>query len=808
MTTATVGALRVVLGLDSASFTEGLTAAQKHLRGVGRQMESVGATIATVGAGLTATISTAVAAAGFHLLQGSQDAAAAAAQVNAALASMGGASGKTAGELSDTAEALRDLTGIDDDEILKSVTANLLTFGNVAGATFDRAQRAILDLSARLGGDLQSATMLVGKALNDPIRGLAALRRTGIQFTEQQQDQIKAMAAVGDMAGAQAVMLAELERQFGGAAEAAGKADVWTPLKTGLMELEGTFEPIVRNVLAPMIARVGELMRSFAAMSPAVQTFVVSGAAIAAALGPALIAVGAVTTALGSLTAAFATGGVLAGVAGFAVAAAPFIAAAGAMAAAVWVFRDDLAPIFAEFQKAATAALGPPIQSILAAAKEAFAALGPAIKAMADLVGPLIAALGEILLTAFGPIVLRALQVLAAGIGNAFSIIGAALRVLTAVLKGDWSGAWNAAGSLVMTVVRGIGNVIEAIFPGIGRVVGRMVEEVKGWLGRKLAEVFDGVIRKVKAVGDAFFQMYDAVVGHSYVPDMVEGVAEWMAKLDAGMVVPAARATDAVKTAFESLRDDVANIMDSLLTDTERAARELARATDVINRAVADPRQGVSRRLGDQVIAGLAGQGLSVGSPIRLDPLGSEGQDIAASLREGVEAAQSAFNDAAREFGDAFAYNMERALRGDIKGAFLDMIAEGLNAQLRDLGASLFKSFGKDGGLGGWLGGLFKGLPGFATGGSFKVGGSGGIDSKLVAFRATPGEMVDIRRPGQGMENGGGALAVHVSPSPYFDVAVERVATPVANRAAGQAINASRKAMPALQQQHRRLRTT
>jgi hypothetical protein len=39
-------------------------------------------------------------------------------------------------------------------------------------------------------------------------------------------------------------------------------------------------------------------------------------------------------------------------------------------------------------------------------------------------------------------------------------------------------------------------------------------------------------------------------------------------------------------------------------------------------------------------------------------------------------------------------------------------------------------------------------IPGFATGGSFTVGGSGGTDSQLMQFRATPGEMVDIRRPG------------------------------------------------------------
>lgn len=36
----------------------------------------------------------------------------------------------------------------------------------------------------------------------------------------------------------------------------------------------------------------------------------------------------------------------------------------------------------------------------------------------------------------------------------------------------------------------------------------------------------------------------------------------------------------------------------------------------------------------------------------------------------------------------------------------------------------------------------------FATGGSFTVGGTGGIDTQMVSFMATPGEMVDVRKPG------------------------------------------------------------
>ena len=65
----------------------------------------------------------------------------------------------------------------------------------------------------------------------------------------------------------------------------------------------------------------------------------------------------------------------------------------------------------------------------------------------------------------------------------------------------------------------------------------------------------------------------------------------------------------------------------------------------------------------------------------------------------------------------------------------------------------------------GILGSLFGLFPGFANGGSVTVGGSGGIDSQLVAFRATPGEQVSISKNGAGA---GGAVQVVSNFSPTF----------------------------------------
>jgi hypothetical protein len=328
-----------------------------------------------------------------------------------------------------------------------------------------------------------------------------------------------------------------------------------------------------------------------------------------------------------------------------------------------------------------------------------------------------------------------------------------------------------------------------------------MVDGVARWLTGKLFDVLKGVIDKVKFVSDAFFKLYDAVVGNSYIPDMVEGIAHWMGKLDAGMVRPAIGATDATKAAFETLKNDVASILEDLLTDTERANRELARKMATLNK-------GLAEELINPVeyAAAVAALNAEILEPVEpMAPLGSLAVlPNEAGLIGGMRATQQAFDDAANDFADTFAQAMGRVLDGDIKGLFNDLLRDVMDNALRDLGRTIFGAMGgsaKGGGGGFWgtvLGALK--IPGFKTGGSFKVGGSGGADSQLMQFRATPGEMVNIRKPGQ---DAGGGMVVHVNPSPYFDVQVERVAAPMAVQAAATAYGATRSDMATAQRRSR-----
>ena len=143
------------------------------------------------------------------------------AQMNAVLKSTGGAAGMTKQQLIDLADAQSKLTTYSKGANEESENL-LLTFTNIGKKTFPDALKTVNDMSTALGQDTKSSAIQLGKALNDPINGMTALKRVGVQFTDSQKEQIKTLQKSGDMVGAQSVILKELQKEFGGSAEAAG----------------------------------------------------------------------------------------------------------------------------------------------------------------------------------------------------------------------------------------------------------------------------------------------------------------------------------------------------------------------------------------------------------------------------------------------------------------------------------------------------------------------------------------------------------------------------------------------------------
>lgn len=146
----------------------------------------------------------------------------ASAQLNAALKSTRNAAGQSVEALNAHARALAQVSIYDDDAIT-GAQALLLTFTKLSGDTFPKATQAVLNVATAMGTDLKSAAIQVGKALNDPILGISALARSGIQFTEAQKLMIQQLVESNRLMEAQTIILGELETQFGNSAKAASE---------------------------------------------------------------------------------------------------------------------------------------------------------------------------------------------------------------------------------------------------------------------------------------------------------------------------------------------------------------------------------------------------------------------------------------------------------------------------------------------------------------------------------------------------------------------------------------------------------
>jgi hypothetical protein len=160
-------------------------------------------------------------------------------------------------------------------ESIKDVQSKLLTFkeiaqeANVTGGLFDRATQAALDLQAAGFGEATQNAVQLGKALNDPVKGITALARSGVTFTEQEKAKIKALVESGKMYEAQELLLKAIETQVGGTAEATTTATfkigaafghVRDELGTLLLPLFEKFADFMVNKVVPYATKFGEVV--------------------------------------------------------------------------------------------------------------------------------------------------------------------------------------------------------------------------------------------------------------------------------------------------------------------------------------------------------------------------------------------------------------------------------------------------------------------------------------------------------------------------------------------------------------------
>lgn len=371
--------------------------------------------------------------------------------------STGGAAKVTADQVAGLAEAISNKTGI-DDEAVQSTATLLLTFTNLrneagaGNAVFDRAVSLAQDMATVMGGDAQSSALQLGKALNDPIRGVTALGRAGVQFSEEQKEQIKNFVESGDLLSAQKVILDEVGRQFGGAAEAAATPTDKLTVKVGnLKEQLGT-------ALIPIVDKAA--------------TF----------LGEVLPQAGDKF--------------------------GPFLAQAGEMAGELAAKIAEHWPQIQQVAQQVFATVGQVIQTVVQTVRTHWPEIQRIIQQVLTTVQTIIAGAVSIITTLwnnFGNNILTFVQRVWGPvkqiIEGALTTIRGVVQTITALIKGDWSAVWDG----IKQTVSGVWNVIQGVVKtaietirallGIGlEIIGSIAKGA--WNGIKTAagKAIDGVV--------------------------------------------------------------------------------------------------------------------------------------------------------------------------------------------------------------------------------------------------------------------------------------------------------------------------
>jgi hypothetical protein len=234
--------------------------ASSVLKGFGDNVGSLGGLVEkglkTAAIGIAAA---GAAAAGFGVLavkafSESQDVLA---QTNAVLRSTGSVAGVSADQVAKLAHSFQQTTKF-SDETVQSGENLLLTFTSIGKDIFPLATQTMLDMSQALGQDTKNSAIQLGKALQDPILGITALRRVGVNFTDSQQEMITKLVESGHKLDAQKLILKELQTEFGGSAEAAGNtfSGKLAILKNNLNDVEEAVGSVIVDALTPFVDKI------------------------------------------------------------------------------------------------------------------------------------------------------------------------------------------------------------------------------------------------------------------------------------------------------------------------------------------------------------------------------------------------------------------------------------------------------------------------------------------------------------------------------------------------------------------------
>lgn len=522
-------------------------------------------------------------------LKGSIEEASEAQQGNADLAqslkSTKGAAGMTMESLEDLSESLSKNTTFEDDAV-KSGEAMLLTFTQIGKDVFPQAAAATLDYAQKMGVDAKSAALTLGKALNDPANGLSKLTRSGVTFTDAQKKQITAMQKAGDTAGAQKLMIAELNKEFGG--QAAAAADTYAGKQKQIANQIKEVKEAIGAALMPALLKIAK------AITPIIQKiaeFVTQHPKLTAAILAIIAVVGIF---VGGLSLANTAIGVFNGVLGTSAIAS---AAAGTAAAGASVgIGAMLAPILLVVAAIAVLAIGAvAVVTHWKQVKTFFIGLWDTIKGLFGNIGGW-----------FKSVFTAA----ANGVKSAWSGIKGFFSGLWSGIKTGASTAWNGIKSVVTAIITPFVNGIKNIFNGMKSGLSGILNGVKSifsgaWtviknvvLGivlvfidlitgnfKKLHSDLSGILNNIK---NAFKTIWDGI--KSVVTGIVKAITGAVVAMFENMAANLKAIGEGLKTFFGGLwtgiKKTAVSIWNGLITFIEGLPSQFSSAVKSIGQAI------------------------------------------------------------------------------------------------------------------------------------------------------------------------------------------------------------------------------
>lgn len=823
-----IGALRVTLGIDTSEFTAGTSKAAAQLRGFQRDFARTGKQFQNFGKSMTQWVTVPILGMGAAMLKMAGDFESAMIQVKINTK----ATGAEMAQMSDLAQDIGSKTIFSAREAADGMTM-LAKAGVDTKDIIGGAAKAVTDLAAAAGSDLEPASAAISDSMKQfnlttaELPGIVntitgAVNESKLSF----EDFTLAMGQAGGVVGSSGVEFKDFATALAGTSSMFNSgSDAGTSFKTFMMQLTPNTKKAAKAMEQYGLSfydATGKMksMRDIAQMLQ--DKFAQMSTEDRNAAFHTMFGTDAIRTAIGLMK----MGGD-----GFDQMMAKIDGTDASQQAADRMkgFNAQLEILKGNFENLAIAvgksgmleAVGDLVKW-LAQLIDKLSETNPELLKWATIAGTVAAAIGPLAFV-FGGFV-RAIGIalpLLAKLGPVFQVLGTALTYLGPVLLGV---SRALLGLLANPVILGAAVVIGGIYLAwknwdkIGPIVQRLYVQVKTWIMDKLGAVWNWLHDKLVAVGGWFFDLYDKVVGHSYVPDMVDGIRDHMARLDAEMVNPAKSATSATAQAFQQMAQQVSGLLARLFPEQaeynqfaaelellEKNAKKLGLSADETAEAIRRLKaEYADKAAPDTPILG--GQSADELGRVVMDETGAAVEDQVDILNKKIpelgkttKATTAEMIEAFTQMADSVMGSMQDLVHsiknGDIMGALQSLV---------DIVGQVLRTLSQVGILGpGWGGGNSGGgsapsSPGYSTGGTFTVGGSGGTDSKLVQFRASPGEQVNVRRPDQLRRGDGGELHVYVTPGEYFDARVERVARPMAedavNRgAAGGAIIANRQ---------------